>query len=72
MQGKKKVILMATAASDEEYVMDGLTAHYRNLNRYMKWESIGMILARGCAVREAIERTEFPRQAYELGKSIID
>jgi multimeric flavodoxin WrbA len=72
MQGNKKVMLMATAAHDEAWVMDGLTAHYRNLNRYMRWKDIGMVLAIGCATKTDIEKTNFPKQAYELGKSILN
>lgn len=71
MQGKKKTIFMATAASNEDWVMDAPTSHYQNLARYMSWDDIGMILARNCAQRANIEKTDFPQLAYEMGK-IID
>lgn len=72
MKGHKKTILMVTAASDEEYVTDAICAHYHSLLRFMQWQDIGTVLARGCAVREDIEGTEFPKNAYSLGKSIVN
>jgi hypothetical protein len=52
--------------------MEAPTSYYKNLIRYMRWDDIGMVRATGCAKRADIEKTDFPKQAYELGKSIID
>lgn len=64
---KKKAVLMATAYNTSDWTMQALTAHYKTLLRYMGWEDAGMVLATGCGVRSAIERTDFPNQAYRLG-----
>lgn len=68
--GKRKCILMATAYDDNDWTMDGLTAHYKTLVRYMKWDDCGMVLATGCGVRDDIEKSKYPEQAYLLGKEL--
>lgn len=70
LTGNKKVILMATAYDANDWTMHALTEYYRTLASYMQWESLGTILAAGCGNRRAIERSDFPRQAYEMGKSL--
>ena len=37
---------------------------------YLGWSGAGIITAGGCAVREDIEKTDFGKKAYELGKKI--
>jgi multimeric flavodoxin WrbA len=64
---KKKAVLMATAYDAQNWTMQALTAHYKTLLRYMGWDDAGMVLATGCGERSAIERTDFPNQAYRLG-----
>jgi hypothetical protein len=36
----------------------------------MEWQDQGQIYATGCGYRSAIEGTEFPVQALELGKKV--
>ena len=66
----KKTILMATAYNSSDWTFNALTEHYKTLVRYMGWEDAGMVLAGGCGVRNDIERTDFPNQAYKLGLNL--
>ena len=66
----KRAVLMATAWNDDSWTMDALKAHYRVLLHYMGWKDAGTVYATGCGVRSDIERSDYPRQAYELGRSL--
>ena len=66
----KKSILMATAWNSADWTMSSLVKHYESLVQYMKWQDIGKVLAIGCGYRSAIERSDFPNQAYQMGVNI--
>ena len=66
----KKAMLIATSAAANDWTMEGLVTNYKNILRFLGWENSGMLLATGCPVREVIEKTEFPKKAYELGKNL--
>lgn len=68
--GGRKAVLLATAWNNDSWTMSALTNHYRTLVRYMGWEDIGSVLATGCGTRSDIEASEFPQQAYELGRNV--
>ena len=38
--------------------------------KYLGWTSVGEIVAPGVWTAGAVNDTDFPRQAYELGKSL--
>lgn len=65
----KQAVLLA-ACADGEGGMDALIAHYEVLTRYLRWQDSGRVLAYGCWTKEDLEKTEYPQQAYELGKRI--
>ena len=66
----KKSILMATAWNSADWTMTSLVDHYESLVQYLKWQDVGKVLAVGCGYRSAIERSEFPNQAYQMGASL--
>ena len=66
----KKAQLIVTAASREERIMNGVVGSYRETLHYLKWQDAGTLLAYGCYTREAIEKTGYPEQAYEMGKAV--
>ena len=70
LTGGKKSFLLATAYDSNDWTMAALTAHYQTLAKYMRWADSGMVLAVGCGARGDIERSPFPKQAYELGKGL--
>ena len=67
----KKAVLIVTAASRTQTVMNGAVETYRETLRYLGWQDVGMLLAYGCATREDIEKTEYPQRAYHLGTAVI-
>lgn len=66
----KKSILMATAWNSADWTMSSLVKHYESIVQYMKWQDVGKVLAIGCGYRLAIERSEFPNQAYQIGRNL--
>ena len=40
------------------------------MTNYLGWERVGVISALGCEDLEAMEKTSYPQEAYELGKSL--
>ena len=43
---------------------------YKNLLRFMEWENAGRLAAKGVMTRADIEATDYPQQAYVLGKRL--
>ncbi|KRM12844.1 NAD(P)H-dependent oxidoreductase [Paucilactobacillus suebicus] len=67
--GNKYAMLLATAYGDGDS-FDALVMHYHSITRYMKWTDQGMLLAGGCSGVNDVNRTNYPSQAYQLGKQI--
>ena len=70
LTGNKQVFLLATAYDQNDWTMEALVTHYQTLARYLRWKDSGIVLAVGCGVRADIERSKFPRAAYELGRTL--
>ena len=70
LAGKKRTVLLAASYDAEDWTMAALERHYETILRYLGWEDAGRVLAVGCGDRAAIEQTDFPEQAYRLGKSL--
>lgn len=66
----KKSALLVTAADNIERVTNGIVAVYEENLFYLKWRDCGQVLATGCPQREDIEKTDYPKMAYELGRSL--
>ncbi len=71
LKGGKKAVLLASAASPAEAVAKNLTGLYHDVTGWMQWENAGEVLALGCSSRKDIEETDYPNQAYALGKSLF-
>lgn len=65
----KKSALLAAGANPNKWIMDGILTTYHTELRYLGWQDVGSVLATGCYAAKDIEQTEFPRQAYLLGKN---
>ena len=50
--------------------MDARIAHSEVLTRYLNCKDGGRALAYNCWVKADLEKTDYPQQAYELGKRI--
>ena len=66
----KKAVLMLTYGDETDESAEGAAASYRGMVKYLEWENIGVISAKACYVLEDIVHTEYPKQAYELGRSL--
>lgn len=66
----KKIALLAVANNANEHIMDPLVMTYKDICHSLKSENVGMILAYDCGNAEKTEKSKFPLEAFELGKSI--
>jgi multimeric flavodoxin WrbA len=66
---KKSAILVACAGK-ESWSLEAIEAYYKKLTNYMEWQDTGRVMATGCPDRAAIEKTNFPQAAYDLGKKL--
>ncbi len=70
LQKNKKAALMLTMADHSMESAEGPIAFFKNLCNYMEWENKGVIAATNSWTLEDIEHSDYPQQAYELGKKI--
>ena len=70
MSNENKSLLFATSWDANDWTMEALRNHYNVLVKYLNFENLGTILATGCGVRSDIENTDYPKQAYAMGKSL--
>ena len=68
--GRKKCALLAVAWNTQDWIYDALVSHYKTFTRYLKMSDQGMILGRGCGTPTQTAGSDFPRKAYEFGKSL--
>lgn len=66
----KKVFTIITAASPEDWVFDGVKATIKTTARYLGWKDCGGIYVHGCYQKSDIQKTDYPRQAFELGENL--
>jgi multimeric flavodoxin WrbA len=66
---RKKTALLAVAW-DSTDVFEETVAYYRRLCRYMHFEDCGTITGGGCGTPSMTRATEYPKRAYELGRSL--
>ncbi len=66
----KKTILLTTAADTRPWVTQGLVGTYEASNLYLQWHDCGRVIAQGCYQLEQLLKTDYPEQAYQLGKSL--
>ena len=66
----KKIALLSACGDNEDWTVEALKAHYESLCRYLRWESVGEIYAKGIYTRKDMESSAFPKKAYEFGHRI--
>ena len=54
----------------EEVVLSLIHISFQGMTNYLGWERVGVISALSCGDLAAMERTDYPQQAYELGKNL--
>ena len=66
----KMAYLLAAGADREDWAMEGISATFDVMCRYLRWENAGSVLALGCGSREEIKESEYLSQAEVLGRSV--
>ncbi len=70
LHGGKKAVLLTTMADDELTSAEGANVSFTNMSNFLEWEIAGIINAKASWTLEDLQKTEYPQQAYELGKSL--
>ena len=65
-----KAALLTAAWNSDDWTFEALEAHYKTLVRYLNLEDMGMVLGYGCGTPSMTRRSQFPQQAYILGKQL--
>lgn len=66
----KKAALLMTYADNSAEKEAILVNHYNFLVKYLGWENVGQVIAPGVWPAGAVNHTDYPQKAYELGKSL--
>ena len=48
----------------------GIVASFKQMLRYWGWDEKNILLAKGCPDMEALLQTEYPKQAYMMGRTL--
>ena len=67
---QNKGILISVQHAPAEAVKDALNNHYQSIINWLNMENIEIINAIGIESVEHLKQTEYPKQAYNLGKSL--
>ena len=66
----KKAVLILTYADTSSKEAQPIISHYETLLNYLGWSDAGKVIASGVWTEGSINNTQYPKQAYELGKNI--
>lgn len=66
----KKAVLILTYADTSAKEAQPIISHYETLLNYLSWSDAGKVIASGVWTEGDVNRTQYPKQAYELGKNI--
>ena len=70
MHGNKKAALMVAMADDSMESAEGALASFKGMTKYLEWDIAGTVVGVNCMTPEMIKNTDYPEQAYQLGKSL--
>lgn len=66
----KKAVLLMTYADTQAPKAEPIKLYYKTLIDYLGWQDAGQIIASGVWSVGAVNQTEYPKKAYELGLNI--
>ena len=70
LHGGKKAVLMVTMADTSIMTADGAVASFKGMTDYLEWENAGTVIGVNCMTLDMLKDTDYPEQAYELGKAL--
>lgn len=65
----KKTALIVTMADITEKTADGAVASFKGTANFLEWSVAGTVIGVNCGSVDDLKKTNYPKQAYELGKS---
>lgn len=66
----KKAALIVTMADDTTESADGAIASFKGMTNFLEWDIAGIITGVACGDVDALNKTDYPEQAYALGKNL--
>ena len=66
----KKAVLIMTYADTSAKEAQPIISHYETLLNYLGWSDAGRVIASGVWTEGSVNQTQYPKQAYELGKKL--
>lgn len=69
-KSSKKLYLIAAGADKDDWVMDGVLAHFKTLCKYLRWQEGGTLLAYGLSTRQDAENSKYKEMAKLFGKEV--
>ncbi len=70
LHGNKKMVIMTSMADDTLKSAEGANTSFTNMAEFLGWEIAGTINAAACWTAENMQQSDYPEQAYKLGKSL--
>ena len=65
-----KCALLTVAWNADDWTFESLCSHYDTLVRYLSMRDMGRVLGAGCGTPSRTRASVYPKQAYELGRSV--
>ena len=66
----KKAAFLMTYADTARKEAEPMLSHYHTLMDYLGWTSVGEVVASGVWMPGSVRNTDYPQQAYRLGRSL--
>jgi len=66
----KKAALIVTMADDTIESADGAITSFKGMTNFLEWDIAGIIAGVACGDVDALNKTDYPEQAYALGKNL--
>lgn len=70
LHGHKKAALMIAMADDTMESAEGAISSFKGMTKFLEWEVAGTVIGVECADVDALKKSEYPNQAYLLGKNL--
>lgn len=68
LHGGKKTALIMAMADETMQSAEGALISYKGMTKFLEWEIAGSVMALNCWAPDMLKETDYPQEAYELGK----
>jgi multimeric flavodoxin WrbA len=66
----KKAAMLLTMEDDTQESAEGALTSFKGMTGYLGWKQVGTVAALACPNPEALQKTSYLTDAYNLGKSM--